>query len=163
MQGQANHFFRYAPEKIPYGIERYQVRSPSSAPSLLASPATDPPPHPLLLLQTETRRLYSVYEKHLANPSTGGWLVGRKYSYADLISWAWIRAGSWAGVDLAPFPELSAWVDRIEARAAVQKGMLVPDGTDKISELRRNPALAEEEARKATAWIMKGVEKDKQT
>lgn len=24
MQGQANHFYRYAPEKIPYGIERYQ-------------------------------------------------------------------------------------------------------------------------------------------
>jgi glutathione S-transferase len=24
MQGQANHFFRYAPEKIPYGIKRYQ-------------------------------------------------------------------------------------------------------------------------------------------
>ena len=46
MQGQANHFFRYAPEKIPYGIERYQVRSPSSAPSLLASPATNPPPPP---------------------------------------------------------------------------------------------------------------------
>ena len=26
MQGQANHFFRYAPEKIPYGINRYQNR-----------------------------------------------------------------------------------------------------------------------------------------
>lgn len=24
MQGQANHFVRYAPEKIPYGITRYQ-------------------------------------------------------------------------------------------------------------------------------------------
>jgi glutathione S-transferase len=24
MQGQANHFFRYAPEKIEYGITRYQ-------------------------------------------------------------------------------------------------------------------------------------------
>lgn len=25
MQGQANHFFRYAPEKIEYGIKRYQT------------------------------------------------------------------------------------------------------------------------------------------
>ncbi len=24
MQGQANHFFRFAPEKIPYGVKRYQ-------------------------------------------------------------------------------------------------------------------------------------------
>jgi glutathione S-transferase len=27
MQGQANHFFRYAPEKIAYGIKRYQDES----------------------------------------------------------------------------------------------------------------------------------------
>ena len=25
MQGQANHFFRYAPEKIEYAIKRYQT------------------------------------------------------------------------------------------------------------------------------------------
>jgi len=40
MQGQANHFYRYAPEKIPYGIKRYQ---------------------------DETRRLYGVYEARLAD------------------------------------------------------------------------------------------------
>jgi glutathione S-transferase len=39
MQGQANVFFRYAPTKIPYAIERYQK---------------------------ETRRLYSVLDGHLA-------------------------------------------------------------------------------------------------
>lgn len=38
MQGQANVFFRYAPEKIPYAIERYQ---------------------------TETKRLYRVLEERL--------------------------------------------------------------------------------------------------
>ena len=27
MQGQANHFFRYAPTKIEYGIKRYQDES----------------------------------------------------------------------------------------------------------------------------------------
>jgi glutathione S-transferase len=25
MQGQANHFFRYAPQKIEYAIQRYQT------------------------------------------------------------------------------------------------------------------------------------------
>ncbi|GAB7353126.1 hypothetical protein MBLNU459_g3664t1 [Dothideomycetes sp. NU459] len=25
MQGQSNHFFRYAPEQIQYGIDRYQA------------------------------------------------------------------------------------------------------------------------------------------
>lgn len=99
-----------------------------------------------------------MYEKHLA---TREWLVGGKYSYADIISWSWIRAGTWAGVDLAEFPKLSAWVDRIEARPAVQRGILVPDGKDKISELRRNPEAAEAEAKKASEWIMKGLEADK--
>lgn len=37
-QGQSNHFTRYAPEKIEYGMNRYQ---------------------------NETRRLYGVLEKHL--------------------------------------------------------------------------------------------------
>lgn len=58
MQGQANHFFRYAPEKIPYGIKRYQ---------------------------DETRRLYSVYEAHLAQGDKK-WLVGGKYTIADMCT-----------------------------------------------------------------------------
>jgi glutathione S-transferase len=50
MQGQANHFFRYAPEQIEYGINRYQ---------------------------NETRRLYGVLDKHLSD--TGNkFLVGDK-------------------------------------------------------------------------------------
>ncbi|KAG8627538.1 hypothetical protein KVT40_005021 [Elsinoe batatas] len=55
IQGQANHFYRYAPEKIPYAINRYQ---------------------------TETKRLYSVLEDRLAKE--GDWLVGGKYSIADI-------------------------------------------------------------------------------
>ena len=55
---------RYAPEKIPYGIKRYQ---------------------------DETRRLYSVLEDGL-KAGKGEWLVGDQYSIADissewLISW----------------------------------------------------------------------------
>ncbi len=47
MQGQANHFFRYAPEEIKYGIERYQ---------------------------NETKRLYSVLERRLEGRE---YLVGK--------------------------------------------------------------------------------------
>jgi glutathione S-transferase len=48
MQGQANHFYRYAPEKIQYGIDRYI---------------------------NESRRLYRVLDTHLAK-SKSGYLVG---------------------------------------------------------------------------------------
>lgn len=65
MQGQANHFFRYAPEKIEYGITRYQ---------------------------NETKRLYGVYEDHLTGKKDGqkkDWLVGGKYSLADMATQPW--------------------------------------------------------------------------
>ncbi|KAA6410394.1 MAG: glutathione S-transferase [Lasallia pustulata] len=61
MQGQANHFHRYAPEKIEYGVQRYQ---------------------------NETRRLYGVLDKHLA-ASSSGYLVGSKCTIADIAHWEW--------------------------------------------------------------------------
>jgi glutathione S-transferase len=30
MQGQANHFVKYAPEQVPYAIKRYQVNNKKS-------------------------------------------------------------------------------------------------------------------------------------
>jgi hypothetical protein len=61
---QANHFYRYAPEKIPYGIKRYI---------------------------DETKRLYSVLEDRLSGRWEGGnkrdYLVGDgkgKYTIADI-------------------------------------------------------------------------------
>lgn len=54
MQGQANHFTRYAPEHIEYGVNRYQ---------------------------NETRRLYRVLDDHLKT-STSGYLVGDRCTIA---------------------------------------------------------------------------------
>ena len=65
MQGQANHFKVFAPEKIPYGIKRY----------------TD-----------ETRRLYSVLETRLKD-NKSGFLVGDHVSIADFSTVGWV-AGS---------------------------------------------------------------------
>lgn len=66
MQGQLNHFGKYAPEKIPYAIKRY----------------TD-----------ETKRLYSVLEGRLSGEFTGAgereWLAGKgkgKYSWAEMMN-----------------------------------------------------------------------------
>ena len=36
MQGQANHFFRYAPEKIEYAVNRYQTEVCEETPFHLA-------------------------------------------------------------------------------------------------------------------------------
>lgn len=130
MQGQANHFFRYAPEKIPYGINRYQ---------------------------TETRRLYGVYEERLNDRD---YLVGAgrgKYSYADICTVGWVRAHDWAGISIDPFPNLAAWLKRIEARPAVQLGLKVPHDPT-ADEHKSDPKWAEKKAEEARQWIMKGMQ-----
>ncbi len=103
MQGQANVFYRYAPEPIPYAIERYQK---------------------------ETRRLYEVLERRLAGRD---YLVG-DYSIADIASFTWVRAHDWSGVSLDGLDHVRRWLERIEARPAVQRGLVVPEPRDRKSE-----------------------------
>ena len=68
MQGQANHFVRYAPEKIEYGVKRYT---------------------------NETRRLYGVIEKHLSDGRE--WLAAGQYTIADMANFSWVFMHEWAG------------------------------------------------------------------
>ena len=100
MQGQANVFYRYAPEPIPYAIERYQK---------------------------ETRRLYEVLERRLAGRD---YLVG-DYSIADIASFTWVHAHHWSGVSLDGLGHVRRWLERIEARPAVQRGLIVPEPRDR--------------------------------
>lgn len=131
MQGQANHFFRYAPEKIQYGIDRYQ---------------------------NETRRLYGVLETAL-QASKSGFLVGDRVTLADIASWGWVKAGPWAGIDLDEFPALKAWKERLAERPAFAKGADVPAAT--AEEKRPKTKEEEERiAREAREWILKGMQKD---
>jgi glutathione S-transferase len=112
MQGQANHFFRYAPEKIEYGIKRYQ---------------------------NETKRLYSVLDSRLEGRD---FLAGKgrgKYSVADISTFTWVRWAPWAGIDLGEFPRLKKWAEGIEGREKVKEGLKVPSGEDQIEKLRRDP------------------------
>ena len=96
MQGQANVFFRYAPEKIQYAIDRYQ---------------------------NETRRLYEVLDRRLADRE---YLAG-DYSIADVATWPWVTIHGWSGVEIDDLPHLTRWVDKIWQRPAAQRGRAVPE------------------------------------
>jgi glutathione S-transferase len=96
MMGQANVFYRYAPEKIPYAIERYQ---------------------------RECRRLFEVLERRLSEHE---WLAD-DYSIADIANYAWVHTHAWSGVRIEGLPGLKAWLERIRARPAVQRGLAVPE------------------------------------
>ncbi|KAH8106257.1 glutathione S-transferase [Cristinia sonorae] len=99
MQGQANHFFKFAPEKIPYAIKRYQ---------------------------DETKRLYGVLNirleggnrDYLAGPGRG------KPTIADFSIFPWVLGHAFCGVEsLDEWPGVKAWVARLKEREGVAKGI----------------------------------------
>lgn len=98
MQGQANHFVRYAPEQIPYAQKRYQ---------------------------NETKRLYSVLQSQIEKRGNK-FILGDKYTIADTKTFTWVRRCEACGVDLSEFPGVKAWVERCEARPGVKEGLQVP-------------------------------------
>jgi glutathione S-transferase len=95
MMGQANVFYRYAPEKIPYAIERYQ---------------------------RESLRLLGILDRRLADNE---YLAG-DYSIADIANFCWARGYAWSGIEIDGLDHLQRWIDVIDARPAVEKGLAVP-------------------------------------
>jgi GST-like protein len=91
MLGQNHHFNRYAPEKIPYAIDRYV---------------------------NETRRLYGVLNKRLDGRA---YIAGDDYTIADMAAYPWTVSHEAQGMDLADFPHLKVWFDTIAARPATQR------------------------------------------
>ena len=93
---EANHFAHYAPEPIPYAIERYR---------------------------NEARRLFEVLEQRL---SEAEYLAGSEYSIADIAHWSWVHRHAFTGVSMDGLPQLGRWLERIALRPAVQRGRAVP-------------------------------------
>jgi GST-like protein len=67
----------------------------------------------------EMRRLYAVMDKRLAESE---YLAGR-YSIADIACFGWSSYWEWQGQDIKEFPNLAAWLGRVGARPAVQRGL----------------------------------------
>ncbi len=95
MLGQAHHFRIYAPEKIPYAIDRYS---------------------------NEARRLYGVMNRRLANSR---YIAGPAYTIADIAIFPWLRSWKNQGIEWNDFPHLKGWFDEIAARPAVMRGVEV--------------------------------------
>lgn len=93
MLGQNHHFNHFAPQTIPYAIERYHF---------------------------ETQRLYTVMNKRL---ETSPWLGGEHYSIADIACWPWINAHERQRINLASYPAVNNWFERIRHRPATERAM----------------------------------------
>ena len=95
MLGQNHHFRTYAPEKLPYAIDRYT---------------------------NEAKRIYGVIDRQLA---ANRYIAGKSYSIADMAIYPWLRNWKAQGIELADYPALKAWYDALEQRPAVQRGVKV--------------------------------------
>jgi GST-like protein len=88
MAGQNHHFGAYAPEKIPYAINRYV---------------------------NETNRLYGVMDRRLAGCP---FLAGADYSIADMAAYPWVVPWKRQQQNLDDFASLRRWFDSIRERPA---------------------------------------------
>ena len=112
MLGQNHHFTRYAPEKVPYAIERYQ---------------------------RETARLYGVLDRRLAGR---GFIAGDALSIADLACHPWAVSHAWHHIDLGDYPEVRRWHDALAARPAFMRAYALEQAykrpAEMTDEMRRN-------------------------
>jgi GST-like protein len=83
---------------------------------LFKEKAPEPIPFALDLLGAEAARLYGVLEKRLSEVP----FVAGEYSIADIAIFPWIQPLR-QGQDLAHYPNINAWRERIKARPAVQR------------------------------------------
>jgi GST-like protein len=99
MAGQCHHFLSYAP-------------------------ALDPPqvlPYAQDRYRNEVNRLYGVLNRRLEDRE----FVAGDYSIADMAIWPWASLWERQGQDIAQFPHMKDWLDRMYARPAVQRGRAV--------------------------------------
>lgn len=75
----------------------------------------------------EIERVTSVLNGHLQKQEKGAdgpWLVGGKFSYADLAFVPWqvtINIALQGKFDPSPYTEVKGWLERLQARAAIKK------------------------------------------
>jgi len=100
--GGFGHFYAYAPDKIEYPINRFTM---------------------------EVKRLLDVLNRQLSEHQ---YLCGDEYTIADMANYAWygtlVAHNAYEAaefIDAASYTHVLRWVEAIEARPAVQRGLRV--------------------------------------
>ena len=111
--GQAVHFKHYAPEQVPYAINRYDF---------------------------EAWRHWKILNAHLAGKD---WMLSGRYTLLDMAVWGWARAVPFAlGAEAwEQLPHVKRLLDAVTARPAAQRAAALKDRytfkTDMDDEARR--------------------------
>ena len=98
MFGQASHFRNYAANLVDDAAKlEYSVTR----------------------YNNEVNRLCGVLDRRLQ----GRDFVAGAYSIAEMALYPWLKAAAVFGQEMTEFPQLNAWLERIAARPAVQRGL----------------------------------------
>ena len=92
MIGQHHQFHHFNPGKSEFGEQRYFKI---------------------------TKKLYEDLDERLSKVK---YLVGEKYTIADIATWPWISRHEWHDIGLKNYKNLSRWYSDIAKRKAVIKG-----------------------------------------
>jgi len=84
--------------------------------------ATEQIPYAIARYEKETLRLYTVLDKQLS----GREFVCGDYSIADIAIYPWVAVYEFVNLTLDNHPNLKRWVETVQQRPAVQRGMAVP-------------------------------------
>ncbi len=103
MGGGFGHFYRMAPVKLEYAINRYAM---------------------------EVKRIFDVADRHLADHR---YFAGDAYSIADIAVFTWFRyfhsANAYGGatkfLDIPSYRNVDRWIREIDRRPAVKRGLRV--------------------------------------
>lgn len=100
--GGFGHFYRMAPEKLEYAINRYAM---------------------------EAKRILDVADKHLAE---NRYFCGKQYTIADVANFCWlryfVRGDAYGGskfLDTDSYTHVGRWVDELLQREPVRRGLIV--------------------------------------
>jgi GSH-dependent disulfide-bond oxidoreductase len=95
MLGQVHHFRGYAPEEIPYAVDRYT---------------------------NEATRLYGVMDARLSEVD---YFVGNDYSIVDMAIYPWVASHERQGQRMEDYSNLRRWYEEMGERPAVRRAMEV--------------------------------------
>lgn len=125
MFGQASHFRNYAPNLV-------------DDPEKIA--------YGVARYNNEVNRLLGVMERRF----DGRDFLAGAYSIADMATYPWVKIAAVFNQDMSSFPRVQAWIDRVAARPAVQRGVVVG------KELRRPPPAPGSDEQKQAAKALFG-------
>ncbi|KAL3491653.1 glutathione S-transferase [Aspergillus germanicus] len=133
MQGQANHFARFADQKYPYALNRYVH---------------------------ESRRLYRVLDTQLAkNPH--GYIVGDRVTIADIAIWPWVAAYKFSGIpSIEEFAFVKSWLYKLLARPGFERGRNVPKPHVHLALNDLSEEELDERAQYGVKWIQDAMARD---